>query len=94
MRGGGGRLLTRGDYRRMQTAQGDGGYGMGWEIAADYAGHPGPALLHAGSDTNWYAMAVLFPDAGTGVLVVANAGPDMGGDAAARAAVATVLHGL
>lgn len=99
---GRGQLLTRGDYRRMQSAQGAGDYGMGWEIAADYAGHAGPVLVHAGSDTSWYAMAVLFPAAGTGVLVVANAGPDMGGEAAVRSAVrqavstavATIVPGL
>jgi len=30
-------------------------------------------LVHGGSDGNWLAWAVLFPKAGTGALVVANA---------------------
>jgi CubicO group peptidase (beta-lactamase class C family) len=80
------------DYRPMQTAIGRGGYGMGWEVLRDYRGQAGPVLLHAGSDTNWYALAVLLPRRGAGVLVTANAGPDMGGDAAARAVVARELE--
>lgn len=91
---GHGRLLTPADYHRLQSAHGAGGYGMGWEVRAEYAGHAGPVLVHAGSDTNWYAIAVLFPKAGTGALVVANAGPDMGGEAADRAALAAILPGL
>ena len=90
---GQGALLSAAGYRRMQTAQG-GGYGMGWEVLPGYAGRAGPVLVHAGSDTNWYAIAVLFPAQGTGVLVVANAGPDMGGDTATRAALAAVLPDL
>ncbi|WP_353227926.1 serine hydrolase domain-containing protein [Novosphingobium sp.] len=91
---GAGRLLTPGGYHRMQTAHGDGHYGLGWEVVDEYAGHAGPALVHAGSDTNWYAMAVLFPRDGTGVLVVANAGADMGGDAADRAVLTALVPGL
>jgi CubicO group peptidase (beta-lactamase class C family) len=90
---GQGALLQAEDYRRMQSAIGLGGYGMGWEVLSGYAGRAGPVLLHAGSDTNWYALAVLFPARGTGVLAVANAGPDMGGDAVVRAAIALELEG-
>ncbi len=89
---GHGRLLSRAGYRRMQTAQGEGDYGMGWEVRPAYAGHAGPVLIHAGSDTNWFAIAVLFPRTGTGALVVANAGPDMGGDAADRAVLAAIVR--
>ena len=112
---GQGQLLSPAGYRMMQSAQGSGEYGMGWEVVAEYGGRDGgrrdgggrdgggrdgggrdvgPVLMHAGSDTNWFALAVLFPATGTGVLVVANAGADMGGDAAVRAAVAAVLPGL
>ena len=92
---GHGQLLSAAGYRMMQSAQGSGEYGMGWEVLAEYGGRDGgPVLVHAGSDTNWFALAVLFPATGTGVLVVANAGADMGGDAAVRAAVAAVLPGL
>jgi CubicO group peptidase (beta-lactamase class C family) len=91
---GQGRLLSRAGYRRMQTAQGEGDYGMGWEVRPAYAGHPGPVLIHAGSDTNWFAIAVLFPRTGTGALVVANAGPDMDADAADRAVLAAIVPDL
>jgi len=90
---GRGQLLSAAGYRRMQSDLG-GGYGMGWEVVPRYAGRAGPVLVHAGSDTCWYAIMVLFPARGTGVMVVANAGPDMGGDAAARAALAAVLPDL
>ena len=33
-------------------------------------GVAGPVLVHGGSDGNWLAWAMLFPQAGTGVLVV------------------------
>jgi len=91
---GQGHLLSPAGYRMMQRAQGSGEYGMGWEVVANYGGRDGPVLVHAGSDTNWFALAVLFPAKGTGVLVVANAGADMGGDAAVHAAVASVLPDL
>jgi CubicO group peptidase (beta-lactamase class C family) len=91
---GQGRLLSPGGYRMMQTAQGSGEYGMGWQVFADYDGRArderGPVLVHAGSDTNWYALAVLFPATGTGVVIVANAGADMGGETAVRAAMVAV----
>jgi hypothetical protein len=40
----------------------------------------GPALVHQGSDGNWLAIAVLFPEQGTGALVVANAAPEIGAE--------------
>ncbi len=91
---GQGRLLSRAGYRRLQVAREGCGYGMGWEVARKYAGRAGPVLVHAGSDTSWYAIAVLFPERGTGALVVANAGADMGGEAADRAALDDVLPDL
>ena len=48
-------------------------------------------LIHTGSDGNWYALVVLFPQTGLGILVAANAGPDMGGDKAAMAALLELL---
>ena len=91
---GHGALLSPAGYRTMQTSQGSGEYGKGWEVVSRYGGRFGPVLVHAGSDTNWFALAVLFPYNGSGVLVVANAGPDMGGDTAVRAAMAAVLPDL
>jgi hypothetical protein len=48
--------------------------------------------VHDGSDTNWYAIALLLPASNSGVLVVANAGPDMGGEAADRAAMTDIVR--
>jgi len=35
-------------------------------------------LVHQGSEGDWLAIPVLFPERRTGALMVANAGPDMG----------------
>ena len=64
---------------------------MGWGVQGTIAGRKGPVLVHSGSDGNWYAAVVLFPETGQGVLVAANAGPDMGGDMAVMAALLALL---
>ena len=55
--------------------------GLDWGVQKSIAGRQGPVLVHQGSDGNWLAIAVLFPEQGRGMLAVANAGPDMGADA-------------
>jgi hypothetical protein len=55
------------------------------------AGRKGPVLMHGGSDGNWFALVVLFPESGRGVLVAANAGPDMGADKAVQEVVMSLL---
>ena len=87
---GRGKLLTRASYQLMQTAQPGSPSGLDWGIQDSIAGRQGPVLVHGGSDGNWLAWAVLFPNTGTGVLVVANATEDMGGDKATK----TVLGAL
>lgn len=62
---------------------------MGCSGHAD--GPQGPALTHAGSDGNWYALIALFPATGDGLLSVANAGEDMGGDKAAKGVLKPLL---
>jgi len=91
---GKGKLLTAASYRVMQTPQRGTENAFGWGVVDSVLGRRGPALTHAGSDGNWYAVAVLFPRSGNGVLVVANAGEDMGGDKAAKAVVQAVLPQL
>jgi CubicO group peptidase (beta-lactamase class C family) len=91
---GGGRLLTAASYRLMQTAPAGKEVGLGWGVVDSVAGRKGPALTHAGSDGNWYAVVVLFPTLDDGALVVANAGENMGGDKAARAALKALLPDL
>jgi len=82
---GHGKLLSPASYRLMQTPQpGGGSAGLGWGIQASLGGHAGPVWMHAGSDGTGYAMVALFPASRRGLLVVANAGDDMGGAKAAR----------
>jgi CubicO group peptidase (beta-lactamase class C family) len=77
---GRGKLLSPAAYRLMQTAQPGSPAGLDWGVQPSIAGRQGPVLVHQGSDGNWLAIAVLFPEQGTGALMVANAGPDMGAD--------------
>lgn len=77
---GKGKLLSPASYRLMQTAQPGSPAGLDWGVQPSIAGRKGPVLVHQGSDGNWLAIAVLFPEQGTGALMVANAGPDMGAD--------------
>jgi CubicO group peptidase (beta-lactamase class C family) len=79
---GGGKLLTRESYRLLHRSQGGTEEALGWGVAPAFAGRRGPVISHTGSDGNWFAAVALFPDAGDGVLVVANAGSKMGGERA------------
>jgi CubicO group peptidase (beta-lactamase class C family) len=89
MRGerGEGVLLNAESYRVLHTPQGETNAALGWGVQERAAGHDGRALVHAGSDGNWYALVALFPDQGAGALTVANAGESMGGNVAALAAL-------
>jgi CubicO group peptidase (beta-lactamase class C family) len=77
---GKGKLLSPASYQLMHTRQPGSPAGLDWGVQPSIAGRQGPALVHQGSDGNWLAFAVLFPEQGTGTLMVANAGPDMGAD--------------
>ena len=89
---GHGKLLSAASYREMQTVQpGGGSAGLGWGIQASLAGHAGPVWMHAGSDGTGYAMVALFPASRRGLLVVANAGDEMGGAKAARDAMVALM---
>lgn len=77
---GKGKLLSAASYRLMQTAQAGSPAGLDWGVQPSIAGREGPVLVHQGSDGNWLAIATLFPEQGTGALVVANAGPGMDAD--------------
>jgi CubicO group peptidase (beta-lactamase class C family) len=91
---GRGRLLKPATYKMLHTPQGDTVAALGWGAPAKAAGRQGPALTHAGSDGNWYALVLLFPTSGNGVLVTANAADDMGGDKAATATIRAVAETL
>ncbi len=88
---GAGKLLSPASYRLMQTALAPDSGAVGWGVQASLAGRKGPVLLHGGSDGNWFAMVVLFPASGRGVLVAANAGPDMGADKAVQEVMMSLL---
>lgn len=77
---GQGKLLAPASYRLMQTAQPGSPAGLDWGVQPGIAGRQGPVLVHQGSDGNWLAIVALFPEQGSGAMVVANAGPDMGAD--------------
>jgi CubicO group peptidase (beta-lactamase class C family) len=91
---GQGKLLKPETYKLMQTAQPGGPYGLGWGVIDSAAGLQGPMLTHAGSDGTWYVNVVLLPTRGSGVLVTANAGENMGGDKTVRQALLAVLREL
>lgn len=92
---GKGRLLKASTYQKMQTrVAADESSGLGWGVQDTILGRKGPVLTHAGSDGNWYALVLLFPDTGNGALVAANAAEDMGGDKAAKALLKGLLPDL
>ena len=80
-------LLRRETFRYLHTAQDGRRTALGWGNVEQVLGRQGPALTHSGSDGNWNALVVLFPQQGDGVLVVANAAESMGGDRSCSAAI-------
>jgi len=82
---GRGRLLRPETYRFLHAGQGDTTSALGWGAAASPMKLRGPALTHAGSDGNWFALVCVFTATGNGVLVAANAADSLGGDQAALA---------
>jgi len=94
MRGerGEGALLRAETYRFLHTPQGETHAALGWGVQQSVGGHAGRALVHSGSDGNWYALVAIFPDLGAGGLVVANAAESMGGEAASIAALRAIAR--
>lgn len=92
--GGHGRLLTAKSYALMQTAQPDGGYGLGWAVQPSFGPLQGPVLVHSGSDGNWLAQVILFPNTKSGVLVTANAADEMGAKKAEATVIKALIFGL
>jgi CubicO group peptidase (beta-lactamase class C family) len=91
---GQGELLLPASYRLLQTSRYGDHDGLGWGVQDSIAGRAGPVLIHGGSDGNWLAWVVLFPELGAGVLVAANAGADMGAEQATHAVLAALFPGL
>lgn len=91
---GHGRLLTRAGYRLLQSPDPKTGNGLGWGVDSKFMERQGPMLSHAGTDGTWYALVVLFPASGNGLLISANAGSDMGGEKADKAVLKALLPSL
>lgn len=96
MRGerGEGVLLSADTYRFLHQPQGETNAALGWGAQNRVAGVDGRALVHSGSDGNWYALVALFPERRNGVLVVSNAAESMGGDAATITALRALVAAL
>jgi CubicO group peptidase (beta-lactamase class C family) len=89
---GRGKLLDQESYRLLHTPQGDSGFAaLGWGWLQNAFERKGPALFHAGSDGNWTALVMLFPQTGNGVLVASNAFESMSGDRAANETMRAIV---
>jgi CubicO group peptidase (beta-lactamase class C family) len=91
---GQGKLLNVASYTSMQTAQAKSIAGLAWNVQDGIAGRQGPVLVHGGSDGNNLAWVVLFPKTNNGVVVVANAAEDMGGEQATFAVLGALFPSL
>jgi D-alanyl-D-alanine carboxypeptidase len=70
-------------WERLHTP-GANDYAMGWiTIERDWSG--GPFFTHDGSNTMWYARAVVAPGIDRALVVVTNQGPPSGADAVREA---------
>ena len=84
-------MLSAASYHLMQSPLPGADEGLGWGIDPTLRGRKGPVLEHTGSEGNWYALMILFPETEDGILTVANAGGSMGGDKATVAALKALL---
>ena len=76
--------------KKLHTpAPGEPEYAMGWIIAKGQPWAGGPALMHAGSNTMWYAVAWLAPAKDFAFLVATN----QANDAACNEAVIALIRG-
>jgi len=67
--------LEKETFAKLQTAWDapDDKYAMGWLVGQrDWAGGDGKVLTHSGSNTIWYCVTWLAPNAGFGVLATTN----------------------
>jgi CubicO group peptidase (beta-lactamase class C family) len=69
-----GKALLRADtLQALRTPPAGGDYALGWAVAKR-GWAPGPILTHNGSNTMWFCVAWLAPDARFAVLVTCNQG--------------------
>lgn len=74
----GGEVLSPESVEKLTTPWPEGatGRGMGWFVEMETPA--GKMIYHAGSNTMWFAQAVILPEQGYAVLVVTNQGGGMG----------------
>lgn len=84
--GGGPRLLKPETLRKLHTPRTGEDYAYGWQVVGG-----GKVLLHDGSNTYWYAVIWLAPDAGNAYLAATNRGDKMG-SAGCSAAIAALTR--
>jgi CubicO group peptidase (beta-lactamase class C family) len=78
---GHGKLFSEETYKFLHAPGRPGSeFALGWLLAPSIAAVTGPFLIHAGSNTYWYAVIVLKPSTESGLLIAANAGQDTGAD--------------
>ncbi|MCK5944542.1 MAG: beta-lactamase family protein [Planctomycetes bacterium] len=66
-------LLNEASLQRLRTPPDEGPYALGWNVTRrPWA--KGPILTHSGSNTMWFCVAWLAPEAKFGVLVTCNQG--------------------
>ena len=68
-----GGILSERSRRRLRAPPRAGRYAHGWMVT-ERRWAPGPVLTHTGSNTLWFCVAWLAPEAGFGVLVTCNQG--------------------
>ena len=66
-------LLKSGTLVALRTKPANGEYALGWNVTKR-GWAPGPILTHAGSNTMWYCVAWLAPEAKFAILVTCNQG--------------------
>jgi CubicO group peptidase (beta-lactamase class C family) len=81
------RLLEAASFRKLQAPPAAGDYALGWAIHTA-AGGAGRILAHDGSNTMFYASAVIAPKRDLAVVVATN----LGGERAAKATAEAVKH--
>ncbi|GIV21380.1 MAG: serine hydrolase [Armatimonadota bacterium] len=78
-------LLRKDTFATLHTPPHNSTYAMGWGIVQPTWAR-GRVLQHAGSNTMWFALILLVPDAQAGLLIATNAADEKAMDAARRAA--------
>jgi D-alanyl-D-alanine carboxypeptidase len=72
-------FLSADSVARLTSPAEGGDYALGWGVIAN--GPAGRMLAHDGSNTVWYARALLAPETGKAILVASNCGPGAGSEA-------------